>query len=195
MALNPWEYAARTGNEHAHQVALFMWCNMAAKFGSAIADDKRSYSEPGFAMREFEAIKAQPGHEERHYWLPIKALIWLHAIKNQGHGDAIRGAKSAAEGVKAGVPDMFLPVPMIKPHGEPIFEGGIRNLSFPALYTGLYIELKRPDSVGKSKGKTSADQDVWAEHLKTAGYAVEVCFGWKAARDCILKYLGIGSGF
>lgn len=164
----PWQYA-ETGNEFSHQVALFMWANMAAIWGTMAANDPKSYTNAGYVRTQY-LCKSQP--------TVIPELQWLHAIKNAGHGDAIRGARSAAEGVKAGVPDIFLPVPIV--------EVGRPN------YCGLYIEMKRPDASVKSKGVLSLEQDRWIGYLTNAGYVVAICYGWEQARDVILKYLGRG---
>jgi hypothetical protein len=150
----PWQYA-ETGNEHSHQVALFVWANMAAQFGLTASKWPDYYTRKGMAKQSLEYLNDA-----------ISELKWLHAIKNAGHGDAIRGARSAAEGVKAGVPDIFLPVPQSQLHG-------------------LYIELKRPKAIGKAKGVASGTQEKWHGHLKDAGYAVEVCYGWEEAREAI----------
>lgn len=114
---NPWDYAERSGLEHAHQAALFMWANMAVHFGRLAADTKDSYSVPGRAQQ----IAA--GANDL-----IPDLRWFHAIHNQGHGDKIRGAAAKAEGVKAGVFDTFLPVP--------------KQLTTYEYKHGLYLELK-----------------------------------------------------
>lgn len=166
MALDPWSYAAKTRNEYAEQVALFMWANMAANFGLQAASDPESYTTKGKAIY-WRSLEARP---------EITVLNRLFAIKNAGHGDAIRGAMSKAEGVKAGVPDIMLPVPRAGYVG-----GGY----------GLYIELKRLKSQRGAAGSTSQVQDDWREYLTQAGYAVEVCHGWEAARDAILRYLGL----
>lgn len=160
----PWEYA-ETNLEYNHQVALFQWAAMAENFGLAAADDPLSYTEPGHAVNY-----SREGDK-------IPELRWLHAIKNQGHGDVIRGAKSRAEGLKPGVPDIFLPV--------------AKFLSASTmLKAGLYVELKRPRSLSNAKGNTSAIQDEWISYLLKA-YSVHVCVGWEAARDVILNYLEI----
>lgn len=159
----PWQYA-ETGNEFSHQVALFQWCAVAARHGANVANDPRFYS----GKNELLPVDS----------VGIPELQWLHAIKNQGHGDAIRGARSAMEGVKAGVPDIFLPVP------RPTI------LKCGAYYCGLYIEIKRPGADRKAKGFASAEQLKWREHLLSVGYAWELCFGWESARDAILQYLG-----
>jgi hypothetical protein len=171
MALNPWEYANKSGTEHAHQVALFMWSARAMTCGVRVANDPANW---------LKGASYTYGVNE-----PVALLKWLHAIHNQGHGDAKRGATARAEGVRAGVPDICLPVPQLRPG---MFGPG----NSPAVFHGLYIELKRPDSVGKKAGETSEVQDEWIKHLRQAGYKVEVCYGWLEARACILKYLGIG---
>ncbi len=167
MALDPWSYAAKTRNEYAEQVSLIMWANMACSFGLAAADNPDTYQTPGMA----KALRDE--HRDQ-----IPALHWLHAIKNAGHGDAIRGAMSKAEGVKAGVPDLFLPVPSYW-----------NNLG-ATKYCGLYIELKRLKSERGAAGKSSELQIKWQSYLTGVGYRVEVCTGWLEARQAILAYLG-----
>jgi hypothetical protein len=70
------------------------------------------------------------------------------------------------QGVKAGVPDLCLPVAR-------------------GIHHGLYIELKR-----KGAGPTSA-QGGWISELNRQGYCACVCEGWEAARETILGYLGL----
>lgn len=169
---NPWDYAERYETEHAHQAALFMWANMAARFGLNAANDKFSYTEPGWALnyQKFERFE------------PIEPLKWFHAIHNQGHGDVIRGAKAKAEGVKAGVFDMFLPVPVR-------YEGGF-NKALPATYyAGLYLELK----VGKNQ--PSNDQLAFQTYARGMGYAAEIAWGWIEARQKLLQYLHLPVDF
>jgi hypothetical protein len=164
----PWQRADATGNEHAHQSALFQWAAMAAFAGVVAADDPASYAGGGHWQKLVQAGQSKPDSR----------FSWLHAIHNQGHGDAVRGNRAKAEGVRKGVPDIFLPVPRV-------------NYGWGEDFHGLYIELKRPDSVGKKAGSTSQVQDEWTEYLRSAGYAVEVCVGWLEARACLMKYLGI----
>lgn len=170
----PWQRADATGNEHAHQSALFQWAAMAAWGGLACADDPLSYSKPGYAREKYGP---QGGIETG-----FDRLKWLHAIHNQGHGDAVRGNRAKAEGVRAGVPDIFLPV-RIRDFRVPL------GTVIPTICCGLYIELKRPDSVGKKAGETSGEQDKWISYLREAGYKVEVCVGWLEARACLIEYL------
>lgn len=175
--LDPWSYAAKTRNEFAEQVALFMWANMAANYGPIIAADPHSYNVAGFAKTQFEG---NGGLGFKRYAAPIPQLKRLFAIKNAGHGDAIRGAQSKAEGVKAGVPDVMLPVPA-------------RVSVFNAYYHGFFIELKRQKLSDKSEGKPSAEQLDWQAYLREAGYKAEIIVGWELAASTLLDYLGVGA--
>ena len=93
-------------------------------------------------------------------------LALLHAIPNGGKRIPREAARMKAGGVKAGVPDMFLPVAREGCHG-------------------LYIELKR-----RHGGKVSHQQVSWMDALSRQGYKVSLCLGWDAARDVIQQYLG-----
>ena len=152
MSNDPWSYA-KSNDEHSQQVALFMYCNMAYRFGLTAADDPKSYNVKDYAGKL---------HETK--WDHIPQLKWLHAVHNQGHGDAIRGAKAKAEGVKAGVADMFLPVPN-------------------KLYHGLYIELKADG------GRLAPIQFDFIVDMREAGYQADMAVGWLEARKLILEYL------
>lgn len=97
----------------------------------------------------------------------LPELRWLFHIQN---ASANRSARTV--GVKAGVPDIFLP---------------IRRGRF----MGLWIELKRPVSIEKKvkAGKPSKEQLDWKDHLLSEGYGVYVAYGWVDARDIIVDYL------
>ena len=92
-------------------------------------------------------------------------LRLLHAIPNGGKRSKSEAARMKAAGVKAGVPDMFLPVARGGSHG-------------------LYIELKRIKG-----GRVSAEQLAWMEELTREGYTCAVCHGWEEARKVIQTYL------
>ncbi len=105
-------------------------------------------------------------------------LEWLYAIPNGGaRGDArsamIRGGQLKAQGVKAGVSDICLPVKR-------------------GPWSGLYIELKRvslrPVRQGSSGGVTG-DQARFGAFVLRQGYGFAVCYGWAEARDTIQGYL------
>ena len=93
-------------------------------------------------------------------------LEWLHAIPNGGKRNKIEAAHLKAQGVKSGVPDLFLPVPK----GD---------------YHGLYIEMK------VNKNKPTDNQIKWLSALSRFGYATAVCYNAKEARDKIEKYISI----
>jgi len=93
-------------------------------------------------------------------------LTLLYHIPNGGRRDKLEAARLKREGVKAGVPDLCLPVA----------RGG---------YHGLYIELKA--------GKNTATplQRQWIAALEMQGYAAAVCTGWPEAKKVIEDYLGM----
>ena len=95
----------------------------------------------------------------------IPELHLMHAIPNGGKRDIRTAAMLKAEGVKPGVPDIFLPVSRGGKHG-------------------LYIELKR-----RKGGTVSKAQEAWIRALMHQGYVCTVCHGWDAARDEIMNYL------
>lgn len=87
---------------------------------------------------------------------------------NGGSRKKAEAGRFRAEGVKAGVPDLCLPVA----------RGG---------FHGLYIELKR-----QKGSKTSDDQKAWLSNLEKQGYFVALCKGWEAAAKVITEYLTMG---
>ena len=91
-------------------------------------------------------------------------LEMLHHIPNGGRRDPIEAKHLKEQGVKAGVPDLCLPVP----------RGG---------YHGLYIEMKT------EHGHTSEAQERWGEKLTAQGYRWQVCHGWEAAVSTLEWYL------
>lgn len=99
-------------------------------------------------------------------------LKWLHAIPNAN------SHRQVAEGVRAGVADVFLPYSAPKlPYESEIW------------YHGLYIELKLIKRLKEKNGGLSSEQIRFGEDMKEAGYQWYCCYGWEAARDKILEYL------
>lgn len=90
----------------------------------------------------------------------------LAAIPNGGSRGEIEGAILKAEGVLAGVPDLFLAVPN---HAERC--------------GGLWIEMKTEDGV------LSANQKAIMPRLKDAGYKVVICRSFDAFESAINDYL------
>lgn len=89
----------------------------------------------------------------------------LYHVPNGGKRDRREAAKLKQQGVRAGVPDLCLPVAR-------------------SGYHGLYIEMK------VEKNKPTALQLEWLAALKQQGYAVAVCYGWQEAANIIENYLG-----
>jgi len=92
-------------------------------------------------------------------------LDLLYHVPNGGSRRKSEAGRFKAEGVKAGVPDICLPVARNGLHG-------------------LYIELKR-----KKGGRTSKEQEQWIRWLDGQGYLAVVCKGWEEAANLIERYL------
>jgi len=93
-------------------------------------------------------------------------LEMMFAVPNGGKRDARTGKMLKDEGVKRGVPDLWLPVR----RGD---------------YVGLVIENK----VGKNK--TSAYQDWWLERLDKQGWMCVVCYTAEDAIEAVKEYLSV----
>lgn len=103
-------------------------------------------------------------------WLEIKSrkhpeLGLCFAIPNGGRRDRIEARHLKEQGVKPGVPDLFLPVAR-------------------GLWHGLFIELKR-----QKGGRVSEAQRRWIADLERQGYRAEVACGWQEAAQIIEIYL------
>ena len=114
----------------------------------------------GYEEAEQAAIFEWAEYEKRKY----PELELLYHVPNGGKRDAKTAAILKRCGVKAGVPDLVLPVARCG-------------------YHGLYIELK----VGKNR--TSKNQDRWLENLNAQGYKAVVCYGFNETTNMILRYL------
>lgn len=97
-------------------------------------------------------------------------LRLMFAIPNGGMRDVRVAANLKAEGVKAGVPDIFLPVARGKWHG-------------------LFVELKRAKAESLKEGKATTEQIEWMNNLREQGYGAIIVVGWQAAWDAIEAYL------
>ena len=94
-------------------------------------------------------------------------LNLLFAIPNGGRRSIGVAKKMKAEGVKAGIPDLFLPITS-------------------AFYNGLFIEMKK-----KTGGTLSKEQKQWISLLSRENYRVQVCKGADEAIKVIKNYLSI----
>ena len=96
-------------------------------------------------------------------------LRLLHHIPNGGGRNPIEAKHLKEQGVKPGIPEIFLPCAR-------------------GVWHGLYIEMKR-----RKGGRVSVDQQRMILALRAQGYKAEVCRGWEEARDTICEYLREGN--
>lgn len=97
-------------------------------------------------------------------WCELKGVPVFH-IPNGGYRHPAEAARLKAQGVKAGVPDLCVPVA----------RGG---------YHSLYIEMKAAKG-----GKISQHQAEWISLLRGQGMCAWVCKGADAAIACITQYM------
>jgi hypothetical protein len=103
---------------------------------------------------------AQRARQSPLWWLPF-------AIPNGGLRDKATAARLKAEGVKSGVPDIFVPVARWKCHG-------------------LFLEMKLPFAVASD---VSPFQRGWLKELDKQGYATAIGLGWQHAIEIVENYL------
>lgn len=111
--------------------------------------------------------------KQNEHELQVNCIKWMRyqhpkhlcfAIPNGGNRNLLTAVKLKAEGVLAGVPDIFIPAP---------------NKD----YNGLFIELK----AGKNKA-TDKQKEV-IEQLKNNGYQCEIIYSFDEFRKLINEYL------
>ena len=99
----------------------------------------------------------------------VRFVTWLEtkypkhkvfAVPNGGKRNRIAAMKLKAEGVRPGVPDLF--IPSLK----------------------LFIEMKKP-----SGGRVSPNQKIWLDYLSESGYSAEVANGFEEAKKIVVKLL------
>ena len=99
-------------------------------------------------------------------WLDKNNILYYHC-PNGGKRNYAEAVKFKAMGVKAGVPDLCIPIARGSHHG-------------------LYIELKR-----QSGGVLSDAQKWWRDQLIKNGYAWFEAHGAQELIDHVKKYLGV----
>lgn len=93
-------------------------------------------------------------------------LRLMYHIPNEGKRSKVTGAQLKAQGLKAGVPDVCLPVA----HGG---------------YIGLYVEMKvKPN-------RPTENQKQWLRALRGAGHFTAVAYTWEEAKNLIVEYLSL----
>lgn len=96
-------------------------------------------------------------------WLKLKHILFYH-IPNGGFRSIREGIRFKLLGVRAGVPDICIPIPANGFHG-------------------LYIEMKKTKG-----GKLSMDQSAWIEELCNQKYHATVAHGCEEAVKIVEEY-------
>ena len=110
---------------------------------------------------QYEAMEQQALFRWAAY---IPEIKYMYAVPNGGSRHRLEAANLKKQGVKAGVPDICLPLAKGK-------------------YHGLYIEMK----YGRNKPSSSLAE--YISYLNREGYKAVVCYGFEAARKVIEDYL------
>lgn len=122
------------------------------------------------AKKEYPTTNSEAKEQESlFHWATLQSskkpeLQLLYHIPNGGSRNILESANLKRQGVKAGVPDICLPVARGK-------------------YHGLYIELKA------NKNKPSKKQEYWLGQLTEQGYCAITCWGFLQAMEAIVQYL------
>lgn len=87
--------------------------------------------------------------------------VRIFAIPNGGHRNKITASKMKAEGLRSGVPDLFIPE------------------------WRLWVEMKR-----EKGGVLSDNQKIWRDYLLSNKYFYVVCNGFENAKKTILEFTG-----
>ena len=99
----------------------------------------------------------------------------FYAIPNGSYKSPAARGLFKRTGLKAGVPDVHLPI-----------RGQMPNLATISGYQiGLWIEFKA------QKGRMSDSQIEWQTKLRLLGHAVTVCRSWTEAADITMDYLNL----
>lgn len=124
-------------------------------------------------MRLIDRVLANFGPEDReHYavvqWCEVQGIPVFHVPNNTWTKSVMQRTRNSLLGVRAGIPDLFLPV------------GGVGM---------LVIEMKRPKEKGKTNYPTPA-QKAWIEKLNACpGTQATVAYGAEEAIAFIKSYL------
>ena len=92
-------------------------------------------------------------------------LRWMFAIPNGGYRTKATAGKMAAEGLKAGIADVFVPIPS-------------------KAYHGLFIEMKF------GRNKLTELQQEFFEYATQQGYLCKVAYSADEAIQILSEYLG-----
>lgn len=134
-----------------------------ARYRAAVLRKKSPKSINGLKYNESAECIPSEHVEQRNFvqWFrqnydPVR----IFAIPNGGKRSKKVAMELKAEGLSAGVPDLFIPE------------------------WGLWIEMKRTKN-----SSTSTDQKDWLQYLSSIGYIVRVCKGCDAAKKAVIEFV------
>jgi hypothetical protein len=133
------------------------------------------------APEQLAASGTEDGHQAALFcWSALNVgkypqLKWLHSIPNGGSRHIAEATKMVAGGLRSGVLDIFLPLPIHTKYG--------------GQYAGAYIEMKVEKRRKEKNGGLTDEQIEFIEYCNKMSYYVKVCYSWIEARDCLIKYL------
>ena len=120
---------------------------------------------PGGRTKDHPALSESDEQRQLIQWCRGKPWgQFLFHIPNESVGGMGWIVRNRQLGMKKGVPDLMLPIPM---HG----------------YHGLFIEMKTAKG-----GQLSEEQKRWILALVQFGYKAVVCKGWEEARKELEEY-------
>ena len=137
--------------------------------------------------------RGHPEHDEQ-----VKVFEWAEIISNKhpelkllmaipngasyggGGGRWNIAKRMKAEGVRSGVPDIFLPVPRREGRMQVLNVVGWNDI-----FHGLWIEMKA------GKNKPNKQQEWWLKELEVMGYRTRVCYSAEEAIEEIQEYLNL----
>ena len=93
----------------------------------------------------------------------------VYAVPNEGRRTPRTGKRMKDQGLRAGVPDLCVP----------LARGG---------FHGLYIEVKT------DSGRVAPAQRVWLDWLTDHGYLATVCRSVEDIVGCVVEYLELSNG-
>ena len=115
---------------------------------------------------------------------PGEGIGAIFHIPNGEYRTKSAAGRLKAMGVRAGVPDLFLPVPVIRPSGAfgvALMDAGGRLIA--RVISGLWIEMKC------STGSLSKEQSKWIDLMLRHGYMAVTCYSADEAINVIKEYM------